>query len=387
MSHVNPVLPNDGDSGWGDTLNSAIQSIVNQGNAHDDQIAAIGSPAAPPSATTSTQGVVQLAGDLTGSASAPVLRSIVTAGTVGSSSALPVISYDAKGRVTAASSLQLDAIIAALVNTTGSATRAAVLNLVGTTNTGGSGGTTPAASASGQAPPAADAFTGFTQTIVQDFATDCAVGSFANTYPGWAGYDGNTSGASGTTWNSATTMSVTNSVLRMRNWMSNGVAQAGALTPLVPGTGGWTTQAQTYGKYIVRFKAESTVGFKVAWLLWPTNNNWNQGEIDFPEANLNGKIQWATHNITGTPADQLWGNTSTNMADGNWHTATTTWEAGKITYELDGTVVSTVTNTSYVPSTPMRWDLQNEKSTDGSVPTAGSDASVYIDWLVQYKKG
>lgn len=108
MSHVNPVLPNDGDSGWGDTLNAAIQQIVNQGNAHDDLIGSLGSGSgtggSTPSATTSTQGVVQLAGDLTGTASAPILKSIVAAGSAGSTSTIPMISWDAKGRITGVSS-------------------------------------------------------------------------------------------------------------------------------------------------------------------------------------------------------------------------------------------------------------------------------------------
>ncbi|MGN6446091.1 family 16 glycosylhydrolase [Amnibacterium sp.] len=240
---------------------------------------------------------------------------------------------------------------------------------------------------SGSAMPAANAYPGWTRVIAQNFDTDAALGSFASKYPGWAGYDGSTSGASGTTWNSSTTMSVSGSVLRMRNWMSNGKAQAGALTPIVPGTGSWNQQGQTYGKYVVRFKADSVKGFKVAWLLWPTSNNWSSGEVDFPEANLDGAVGWAAHNVLGNPSDQTWGATATRMADGKWHTATTTWEPGRITYELDGSVVKTVTDPTYLPTQPMRWDLQNETSTDGTSPAANADGSVYIDWVAQYKRG
>jgi hypothetical protein len=223
--------------------------------------------------------------------------------------------------------------------------------------------------------------------LAQDFGTDAATGSFASKYPGWAGYDGNTSGASGTTWNSGTTMSVAGSVLRMRNWVSGGKAQAGALTPIVPGTGNWYQQAQTYGKYVVRFKADSVKGFKVAWLLWPTSNNWNEGELDFPEANLDGTVNWSAHNVRGNPADQTWGATGTRMADGAWHTATTTWEPGKVSYELDGTVMKTVTDATFLPTAPMRWALQNETSTDGTKPASNADGSVYVDWVAQYKRG
>jgi beta-glucanase (GH16 family) len=182
-------------------------------------------------------------------------------------------------------------------------------------------------------------------------------------------------------------MSVSGSVLRMRNWVSGGKPQAGALTPIVPGSGAWNQQAQTYGKYVVRFKADSVKGFKVAWLLWPSSNDWSQGELDFPEANLDGTVNWSAHDVTGDPSNQTWGATSTRMADGRWHTATTTWEPGKVTYDLDGAVVKTVTDSKYVPTAPMRWDLQNEVSTDGSKPAANADGSVYIDWVAQYKRG
>jgi hypothetical protein len=57
-------------------------------------------------ATASSKGVVQLAGDLTGTAAAPVLTATgVSAGSVGSSTQIPVLTIDAKGRVTAKTSV------------------------------------------------------------------------------------------------------------------------------------------------------------------------------------------------------------------------------------------------------------------------------------------
>jgi hypothetical protein len=58
------------------------------------------SGAAASDATTTTKGIVQLAGDLSGTAIAPLLATITTASTVGSASLIPVITYDAKGRIT-----------------------------------------------------------------------------------------------------------------------------------------------------------------------------------------------------------------------------------------------------------------------------------------------
>src|SRR4051812_12414745 len=47
---------------------------------------------------------------------------------------------------------------------------------------------------------------------------------------------------------------------------------------------------QLYGRYQVRFKADQIAGYKAAWLLWSQSDQWSDGEIDFPEGNLNGSI-------------------------------------------------------------------------------------------------
>jgi len=57
-------------------------------------------------ATSSTPGFVQLGGDLAGSSSSatsPQLLAVTTAATVGSATQIPVITYDAKGRITGTS--------------------------------------------------------------------------------------------------------------------------------------------------------------------------------------------------------------------------------------------------------------------------------------------
>lgn len=58
------------------------------------------SPAPTPDATTVKKGKVQLAGDLAGTAASPALTAIGAGAVVGSSTQIPVITYDTKGRVT-----------------------------------------------------------------------------------------------------------------------------------------------------------------------------------------------------------------------------------------------------------------------------------------------
>lgn len=54
----------------------------------------------PADATTSSKGIIQLAGDLAGTAGSPALVTVGTPGTYGSSTLIPVITVDSKGRVT-----------------------------------------------------------------------------------------------------------------------------------------------------------------------------------------------------------------------------------------------------------------------------------------------
>jgi hypothetical protein len=54
-------------------------------------------------AGASQKGAIQLAGDLTGTASSPALANVVTGGTVGGATSIPVLTYDSKGRITSVS--------------------------------------------------------------------------------------------------------------------------------------------------------------------------------------------------------------------------------------------------------------------------------------------
>ena len=95
---------------YGSTSTNAAQITVDA----KGRITAASNRAIPnPDATTMTNGIVRLAGDLTGSAAAPALAaSGVTAGTYGSTSTNAAqITVDAKGRITAASNRDLATLI------------------------------------------------------------------------------------------------------------------------------------------------------------------------------------------------------------------------------------------------------------------------------------
>lgn len=97
------------------------------------------------------------------------------------------------------------------------------------------------------------------------------------------------------------TMSVKDGLFRVRMRNEGGVNKVGALLPKLVNkkdTGG-DNMGQLYGRYSIRFKTDTTRGYKIAWLLWPDSTGGIQhspaGEIDFPEGELDGNILGFVH--------------------------------------------------------------------------------------------
>ncbi|RYZ85667.1 MAG: glycosyl hydrolase family protein, partial [Moraxellaceae bacterium] len=58
----------------------------------------------------------------------------------------------------------------------------------------------------------------------------------------------------------------------------------------------------------------------------------------------------------------------------DWHTYTIEWSPGRVKFILDNTVV--LNSTNWVPSGPMRWQLQTETKGNGS-----SSGNLMVDWV------
>jgi hypothetical protein len=216
---------------------------------------------------------------------------------------------------------------------------------------------------------------GWHLVLSQDFTKSAALGQFASAYPGWAGYDGAQDTSGHGTYDSAATTSVSGGVLD-EYLHSQGTPRVMALTP--PGA----AAHQTYGRYAVRFRSDSIPGYKIAWLLWPCNDVWSQGELDFPEADLNSTIQGYAHDVTGSPDHNAWDvGTGTSMTA--WHTAVLEWSPSGLTYILDGHSWTT-TNVTAIPRNPMNWILQTETAENGPTPSASSSGHINIDWVAAW---
>ncbi|BDI22279.1 glycoside hydrolase family 16 protein [Herbiconiux sp. L3-i23] len=225
------------------------------------------------------------------------------------------------------------------------------------------------------------------QLLVEDFTRDAPLGTFASRYPGFASYDGSldTSAREGRPqgqaglYSSSTTTTAHDGLFDCYLHTRGVTPQVCALTPSLDG--GWW-EGQMYGRYSVRFKTDYLPGYKIAWLLWPSSDDWSDGEIDFPETELDGTIKGASHDVFGSPQDNAY-YVDTEQTTQSWHTATIEWRPGSLTFILDGQSWTT-TDPSALPTKPMRWTLQTETHLIAPAPAPEVAGHVYIDWIAAY---
>ncbi|MFF0817433.1 ricin-type beta-trefoil lectin domain protein [Rhodococcus sp. NPDC003318] len=229
---------------------------------------------------------------------------------------------------------------------------------------------------------------GWRQIFVDDFTKAAAVGTWANACdPDKIVY----TGAEGRKWRTYPScyldtyqkrpyrpdqvLSVANGVLNFHLHPVDGLPAGANPSPLIDGN----SQYQTFGRYSARFKVDSPdlSEYYVAWLLWPQSERWPQdGEFDFPEGGLAGTAG-GFHHYSGAGScvggcQELATDIGARFTD--WHTYTIEWSPGRIRYLLDDRVV--LDSTAWVPSTPMRWQLQTETNGNGS-----HSGNLLVDWV------
>ena len=234
--------------------------------------------------------------------------------------------------------------------------------------------------------PTATTKAGWAYSYGQDFTTPAPLGQFSSTYgKKWAGYYGTRNDTSRNgSYRPDKVLSVQNGKLDMALGYdaATNLYNVAAPFPQPPADvhGG---SAEYLGmRSTIRFKSSNAMpGYKVAWMLWPSSWNWDDGEIDFPEASLDGNIWGFSHQAnTGSPQlNAMWAKSPATFFDG-WHTATTEWVPGKsVELFLDGASIGKTT--SHVATKPMHWTLQTETALSSTAPPKTTKGSISIDWL------
>jgi hypothetical protein len=184
------------------------------------------------------------------------------------------------------------------------------------------------------------------------------------------------------------TMSVAGNIMNMFiHTASNGTCMTAVPEPLIPGAS--SSNGQLYGMYSVRMKSDPVAGYKTAFLLWPDSESWPQdGEIDFPEGDVDGTVGAYMHHQGATSGSQQDGYSSTTTYT-SWHTYTIEWTPSYVKFLIDGQVIGDSTDTSNIPDTPMHWVLQTESDLSGVKPAASASGNLQIAWVAiwSYKPG
>jgi Glycosyl hydrolases family 16 len=262
--------------------------------------------------------------------------------------------------------------------------------------------------ASGEPMPVGD-LPGWHQVFTEDFLSDAQVGTWPGPAygPKWDSYRHCWHDTSGLAfYYPDEVVSVSDGVLTEhlhsepmhgRCGVADTRALVAAIVPKLP-------SPMVSGKYTVRFRADSLRGYKTAWLLWPDSNNGNEGEIDFPEGELDGTIAAFMHYKNNTSSSQQDVFRTTATYD-RWHTTSIEWvvtdpinDVGSVTFILDGQTIGT--STRRIPVTPMHWVLQTETcpggwwlaagdwrlDVGGCQPSPLAAGNVRIDWVVGYAR-
>ncbi len=232
-------------------------------------------------------------------------------------------------------------------------------------------------SSSGQAMPVGD-ITGWHQVFADDFHSVTL--DTSNWYP----YSGQPAGDPNGWWDPSHVI-INDCLLTLKGYKDATVKSGVFVTG---GVGMTNAHAQTYGKYLVRMRADKGDGISVIALLWPLANVWPP-EVDFYEDGGGQRASMTTTLHCGPNGQDncLVQKALTGYDFSQWHTLGIEWTSGKLVYTIDGTTWATVT--SGVPSIPMVLDLQTqslvcEPSNTCIDPSTPVEVDMQIAWVVAY---
>jgi beta-glucanase (GH16 family) len=233
---------------------------------------------------------------------------------------------------------------------------------------------------------------GWRQVFVDDFDTDVPLGKFpGNVSTKWGAYlEGWKDTSKHGTYSPGRTTSISGGVLTKRIHTENGVPLVCALTPKI-------AKPFLYGRLAVRARFDKLPGYKAAWLLWPDvgDNNTHidasgvkvaggEGEIDFPEMDLDSDGVGGFMHRIGIPADQ-YAMPKVPVDITQWHDYVIEWAPNLVVFLLDGKVIGRTT--TRIPNKAMHWVLQTETKLGAStpLPDPAVAGNVQIEWVAAWR--
>lgn len=128
-------------------------------------------------------------------------------------------------------------------------------------------------------------------------------------------------------------------------------------------------KGQTYGTWTTRIKTTGTgVGWGLSVMLWPTSDQFGEGEVDAAEGDLDKKVHTYVHHVGECDAggwcgvdDGMHADTGKKWA-GQTHTVSIRWEPGLLDIKVDGR--RTIRTSENVPTTTHRLVLQAGRKDD-----------------------
>lgn len=242
----------------------------------------------------------------------------------------------------------------------------------------------------------------FRPIVIEDFLTPADIGMVRQAYPDMGYYNGTSDTSGMGVYDPDAVLSVEDSVLDM--YLSTDIPSTGA-----QGAGAGSTEQPlvaafmpdnyteiTYGRAALCYRVTRIFGpgYKFNPLLFPIDNDWNDGEIDFVEFDINvsnmksspsnAKPGTLGQGVNGNPIFEP--NPSLRAPDlaTDWHVGAVEWTPDGVFFYHDGLLLAQLRPDS-APTTPLRFTIQAETWIgQGPVP-AESSCHIEIDWVASYQ--
>jgi glycosyl hydrolase family 16 len=150
---------------------------------------------------------------------------------------------------------------------------------------------------------------------------------------------------------------------------------------------------QTYGRWVIRFRADRGAGYEPVVLLRPVPGTWpRNGEIDLAEVKFPSRRGAGEYVHLGSANTHVGHHIPSSVSFARWHVLAVDWLPGHITFWLDGrrqwTVLPSTGRRDYIPGTPFHLDLQNDQGCANHRCRPNSSTprrtTMQIDWVKIY---